>query len=160
LPNGGFHAYRYQEPDKGRRWLFTDGGQVELLGTPETCEQVVMCEGEWDLLKLWEAGFPEACTGTGGCGTLKPEWLPCFRGKRVVIIYDVNDMPAKIDLNMVRPGEFYAQRHAAKLAKVARQVKVVRLPLNIEGGDVSDYFKLGYTATDLETLIATTPAWQ
>ena len=51
---------------------------------------VIICEGELDLISLWQMGFREnIVTGTAGAGTFKDEWLDALEPYRdFVIVYD------------------------------------------------------------------------
>jgi len=113
-------------------------------------KEVTFCEGEWDRLLLAQEGFV-AVTGTHGAATFRPEWLPHFKGKHVVILYDCD-----------KEGQDAAKGvalHALATAGAA-SIKNVALPLSGDKTekDVTDYFvKCGHTAEDLRTLINGTP---
>jgi len=92
---------------------------------------VVLCEGEWDRLMLWQHNI-DAVTGTAGANTFKDEWLAQFVDKGVYVCYDNDDA-----------GRQGAEMAAAKLLTVTDRVKIITLPEEVgEKGDVSDYFRM------------------
>ena len=126
------------------------GSPPRLYGLAELTQyqgkQVILCEGEWDRLLLQQEGFM-AVTGTHGASTFRPEWIPHFKEKDVVIIYDCDREGQAAVKNLVLP--------AFKTAG-ALSVKNVLLPLKgkKDDKDVTDYLhKRGLTATDLQKLI-------
>lgn len=147
---GGYKCYRYQRADKSKRWSFTKGTKAQLMGDINS-QNLIICEGEWDMLRLHEKGFA-AVTGTNGAGVWKKEWNESFRGKEIAIIYDVNDPDER--------GEKGALKVAQNLSGVAKTVRLIRLPLSKESGDITDFFGLGHTRKDLEKLIADTPPFK
>lgn len=91
-------------------------------------DRVVVCEGEWDALLTTQHGFP-AVTGTHGAGTWRKEWSKQLEGKDVYVCYD-ND----------QEGRTGAKRAARALRSSARSVYIVRLPVEEDGGDLTDWF--------------------
>ena len=67
--------------------------QGEHLLSKNKKSTVLICEGELDLISLWQMGFKEnIVTGTAGAGTFKDEWLDALEPYRdFVIIYDDDD---------------------------------------------------------------------
>lgn len=92
-------------------------------------DTVVVCEGEWDALLLSQHGFP-AVTGTHGASTWEPEWSKQLAGKDVSVVYDCD-----------QEGRTGAKKAARSLVKKARSVRIVRLGLEEEHGDVTDWFR-------------------
>lgn len=126
------------------------GSPARLYGIDELAgcqgQQVVLCEGEWDRLVLRQEGF-FALTGTHGAGTFRPEWIPYFEGRDVVVLYDCD-----------KEGQNAAKGVVLRALKgsKAKSVKNVVLPLkgDKDDKDVSDYLvKRGLTAADLQRLI-------
>jgi len=78
---------------------------------------VLICEGELDLISLWQMGFKEnIVTGTAGAGTFKDEWLDSLEPYRdFVIMYDDDDA---------------GNEGAAKLAKKLGKYRCGRVDLN------------------------------
>lgn len=114
-------------------------------GTP-----IHLVEGEMDCLLALQNGL-RAMTTTGGAGTWRDAWTPLFRGKDVVICYDVDDA-----------GRAGAAAVAAKLHGQAASIKIVRLPLEEPvGADFTDYIhERGYSVTDYLRLVEDTPVYQ
>lgn len=122
-------------------------GEARLypIDTFEHSGMVVFCEGWRDALVARQKGLA-AVTITGGAGTWKAEWLPFFRGKDVVVVFDVNDK--------VKTGERGAQKIAGILRPIAESLTVVTLPLKERGGDLCDFFlKHGRSALDFLELV-------
>ncbi len=112
--------------------------------------QVILCEGEWDMLLLRQEDF-NAVTGTGGCNTFRREWAKEFKGKKVVVLYDADEEGKKAANETV----LRALRKAE-----CEWIKVVHLPLKgtKDDKDVTDYLHKGdHTAEDLQKLIDKTP---
>jgi 5S rRNA maturation endonuclease (ribonuclease M5) len=108
--------------------------------------QIILCEGEMDALLLRQYGFP-VVTGTAGAGTWLSEWTSAFVGRSVYIVFDVDDT-----------GEKGARKVSAALKGVAESVRIVRLPLQQKGADVTDYFvSQGYSKADFVSLLKQTP---
>ncbi len=107
---------------------------------------IVVCEGEWDALVLNQHGIL-AVTSTGGAGSFLEEWVRLFRRRHVAFVYDCDDA-----------GRQHAPAHAAKVATVARSVRVVDLdPSRDDKWDVNDWFNEGRSAEDLRALINGSP---
>lgn len=97
-------------------------------------ETIVVCEGEWDALLSTQMGFP-AVTGTHGVGTWLKEWTKHFRRKTVYVCFDNDD-----------EGRIGAVRVAKALAPVAKSVRVVRLPVEGDHEDLTDWWT-GYSGS-------------
>jgi len=123
-------------------------GLREMLARPD--ETVTIFEGEWDRLLGSQDGFL-AVTGTVGAGTWKPEWTEHFRGRHVIIIYDMDS-----------EGKLGAENTARALVGVAASVTIVELPLpgTKEAKDYTDYrLKVGASVEDVEKLVEETPLY-
>ncbi len=129
-------------------------GQIRLVPHEalQGSEEIVVAEGELKMIGLRQRGF-NAVTATGGSRNWRDEWSPLFRGKRVVIAYDVD-----------QAGADGAKRLANRLVDLAAEVRVVQLPLDLQRhphGDVLDYFvQGGYGPQDFRNLIVGTPQFQ
>ena len=126
------------------------GSPARLYGLDELVgyagKQVILCEGEWDRLLLQQEGFM-AVSGTHGASTFRSEWIPYFKDKDAVVLYDCDP-----------EGQRAATTVVLKSLKKsgARSVKNVVLPLKgtKDDKDVTDYFHTrGLPATDLQKLI-------
>lgn len=114
---------------------------------------IVLCEGEWDCLLLNQHGF-EALTLTSGVKSWSEEFtLELLTvAKPIVIIYDVND--EEDDQGVKDLGQRVASERACLLKDAGLTVKVVKLPLNYSGGDITDWFtRAGRKAEELRQLI-------
>jgi 5S rRNA maturation endonuclease (ribonuclease M5) len=125
------------------------GSPARLYGVDELSKyqgrQVVICEGEWDRLLLSQEGFM-AVTGTHGASVFRPEWIPRFKGKDVILLYDCD-----------KDGQAgaYTVLKAFKGSEVS-SIRNVVLPLkgDKDDKDVTDYLhKRGLTSADLRKLI-------
>jgi len=132
------------------------GSPIRLYGADELYtykgKQVLITEGEWDRLMLVQEGYM-AVSGTGGCGAFKQEWIPFFKDKEVIIIYDCD-----------KEGQEAVNRIVLKALKRsgAKKIKNIRLPLKgtKDEKDITDYFKKGYSREDLDKLISETAEYQ
>lgn len=131
--------YFWKRLRKSDRWQHYPGGKGLLVGQIEDTEEVLLCEGEWDFLTLWDRGFRSLATGTTGAASFPKKYAELFKGKEAIIVYDRD-----------KAGHDGARRSADILREFARSVKIAELPEEVgEHGDVSDYFhKLGRTAAD------------
>jgi hypothetical protein len=108
-------------------------------------ETVLIVEGEKDADNLAALGFL-ATTNSGGAEKWTDDLTGYFKGRDVYILPD-ND----------EPGERHAAQVTQKLAAVAREIRVVRLPDLPPKGDVSDWLAAGGTADELARLMEAAP---
>lgn len=110
-------------------------------------QNIMLCEGELDAILANQLGY-FAVTVTGGAGTWREEFTNLFKGKDVVIIYDVD-----------KQGRRGANKIANILMDVAKSIKNVILPItDISNGDLTDYFvSMQHGKEDLDKLIENTP---
>lgn len=136
--------YRFHQRDKKYRWLCAPTGQPASLIGDLSYPEILLVEGEWDMLRLHSAGFPNAVTGTTGAGAFQKHWIPLFTNKKVIICYD-QDVP----------GLKGAGRTAELLSGTAKEIYFIDLPLRgtPDEKDVSDFFRIGHTASDFERLL-------
>lgn len=105
-------------------------------------DEIVLCEGETDCILLNQSGIPTV-THTSGASTFKAEWVPLFKDKIVFVCYDNDDGGAKGSAKVAR-----------MLAKVAKAVYIVKIPINTKGADVTDYLvNEGNNAEDFRELM-------
>ena len=150
LPSGGYKVCLYNRPDPEREkpysFRFTDGGMVDLLLFGDD-RDVLLCAGEWDALAALSVGFESVATGTGGENKWEPEWAERFKGKRVFVIYDADEV-----------GQSGARKAADSLAAHGVEVYIVDLSLSgneRDGKDLSDYLAL-YEPEQLRDLLKET----
>lgn len=104
--------------------------ELEVLGLDEV---VYICEGEWDAIALnWLLKSLKklgVVVGVPGANTFKKEWIPSFKGKEVICLYD-NDAAGE-------QGEILALQ---RLTGCARSLKFIHwLPSNPPGYDIRDF---------------------
>jgi hypothetical protein len=147
-----------------RLYSFSEKGQQKMLswqqgyGTARLwpmesltndVDYVFLCEGEMDRMVLHSRGL-NSVTSTGGAKTWKSEWSKSFKGKKVYVVYDMD-----------QAGDEGARKAAASIAEFAKLVKVVRLDLTTAGEDITDYFvNYGYGVPDLRKLVKKTPQFK
>lgn len=109
-------------------------------------DTVYIFEGEKDCLLGIKLGLP-AITVTAGSGSFKPEWLPLFKNKNVVVCYDVDDA-----------GKKGAAVVAEYLAGVTQSLKIIDLPIpEIDKGDFTDYImEADFEIKDFKKLVEDT----
>lgn len=88
-------------------------------------EPLIICEGEFDAMILWQYGFTNVVTG-GGCGTFKPEWFDFVQSIGSPVVFVVFDTDV--------PGQTGAKELCKRLGDDAKNII---LPV---GKDISEYF--------------------
>lgn len=128
---------------KGGAEKYPNLGIAGLLGLPNMngTAEVLLVEGLRDYLTARALHFA-AVSGGAGAGTFKPEWAAHFRGRRVFILYDLDDA-----------GREGARKAAAYLHGIAAEVRIVTLPGSTSGYDLSDFVADGHTADDIRRLM-------
>lgn len=139
---------RCPDGNGGWRWSLNGVRRVPyrlpgLLLAPAV-EVVWITEGEKDVENLIALGLT-ATTNAGGGGKWRAEYDEPFRGRRVAILPDNDDM-----------GEKHARSVARHLITVATEVRILRLPGLPPKGDVSDWLRAGGTKDELLRLHAET----
>ncbi len=136
---------------------FKYGTPARLYGLDELVKyqgkQVILSEGEFDRLLLQQEGLMTV-TSTHGCSVFRAEWVPYFKGKDVVIIYDCDSEGQAAANNIVLK--------AFKNSEV-NSIKNIQLPLkgSKDDKDITDYFhKRGSTASDLQRMIDESPIYK
>ena len=91
---------------------------------------VVVCEGPWDGMALWEAcqagEFGDAdIMAVPGCNVWRDEWTEMCIGREVVLLYD-NDHPRENNGRVSRAGYDGMARTARRLASAAADIKYLR----------------------------------
>jgi hypothetical protein len=123
---------------------------LQALERARASGALVVCEGEWDALRLNHAGIP-ALTSTAGT-SWKPEWNRYIVGLYVAVLYDAGPTSYKI-----------AEKRAAELvAAGARGAWPVDLTLAgfAKGEDVCDWFgRYRRSADDLRAFLNESRRW-
>lgn len=137
-----------RNPKNGSKVISVAGfGEARIwpLGALEF-KDVYIFEGEKDRILAAQLGL-NAVTITGGAGTFELKWIPLFKGKNVVLCYDID-----------KPGIEGAKKIAKLLLNVAESVKNIELPITEpENGDFTDYITSGFSIQDFQYLVANTP---
>jgi hypothetical protein len=114
----------------------------ELVGGVRAGKTVLHLEGCKDVETARERLAEFVATTSGGVKTWRPEYRTLYVGANVVIIPD-NDPE----------GHEYAEEVAQDLARVAKSVKMVRLPDLEDKGDLTDWLGAGHTPEELSALL-------
>ena len=93
-----------------------------------TAKDIWWCEGELDCLVLLQQGLI-AITSTGGADAWKDEWLVHLTAKKIKLVYDTD-----------QAGLDGSRKVAGKLLPLAKEVKLVILPLKPPLKDITDFF--------------------
>lgn len=141
--------YRYQPGgDAADKMLSYDVGYGEARLFPhENLAKpgpLLICEGETDCLLANQLGY-NAVTATGGAGTWTERFTAAVAGRHVAICYDIDDA-----------GKHGAEKVCKAIARVVKEVKVVKLPLTEpKNADFTNYIvDNGYTKSDFDALLA------
>lgn len=97
-------------------------------------EDIILCEGEPDCVRLWQEGIP-ATTGTFGVSTFSEKIAKPLAGKNVYITLDTDEA-----------GQKALQKYGETLSNIGANAFVVTLPSDIK--DTSEYFTQGHTRAD------------
>lgn len=132
-----------EDHSDGPKMLSTRGAHAELYGWERVLAkpgQVVICEGEFDLLVLEGQGFA-AVTSTGGAMTFRSEWAEAIEEIPNVFICFDNDAAGRLG--------------SKRVARLIPKARVVKLPAEVgEGGDTTDFFvRLGKSREDFQRLL-------
>lgn len=138
---------RYSKDAKGANKMLSykrGYGQARLYPIENLeADTILLTEGEMDALLACQFGY-SAITSTGGASTWRKQWNPLFKDKKVLICYDVD-----------KAGIQGAERVAKELHGIAKEIRIIRLPiLDPPNGDITDFFvSLGHTKEDLDAVI-------
>ena len=147
-------VFKQRRPDGKGGWVWDLEGVrrvpyrlPELLAS-DPAQWVFIPEGERDCNNL-RLRCHIATTNSGGCGKWREDFGPYFKGRKVAILPDNDDV-----------GMAHAQDVAGKVAPYAAEVRIVNLPDLPSGGDVTDFLKNRHTAEELAALVAVAPVWE
>jgi hypothetical protein len=137
-------AFRQRRPDGRDGWIWNlDGVRRLLFRLPRVREAIAegqtifVCEGEKDVVALWNAGCPATCN-PGGVGKWRDEYSQVLAGANVVVVADHDEA-----------GYRHARDVARSLKKVGATVRVVQAA---EGKDASDHLAAGRTVEEFESI--------
>lgn len=149
-PEGKVRNYiRYSHGEKVRY-----GSPIRLFNLPaleksSPSDPVLVVEGEVDCMTASQHGFT-AVSSTGGCRSFRREWEPHFKGRHVVVLYDVDESGRKAAVNTAAPVLRTFDIESLKVA-------FLPLPGTPDLNDLTDFFvKHGGTADELRSLIEAT----
>ena len=149
---GDFRQYKYGTLADGEPKIISRSKsktQLYIAGNIED-ETIYLTEGEFKALLLNQNGVT-AVSSTHGATSWKDEFNIHFRGKHIVIIYDID-----------KAGRTNAERRCIGLYRHAKSIKNVLLTEveDIKGGDVTDFFvKKRLTMEDLLKKVEQTPVY-
>lgn len=106
-------------------------------------KKLVLCEGEPDCARLWQANIP-AVTSVGGVGSLTEEMAQMLSGKEISLALD-ND----------NAGQKNIPKYISLLEKFGISVKIISLPTQYK--DVCEYFTDNHQKADFLKLPQDTP---
>lgn len=110
---------------------------------------IILCEGEPDCVRLWQEGIP-ATTGTFGVSTFSEKIAKPLATKNVYIVLDTDEA-----------GQKAITKYGTVLTNVGATPFVITLPKEFK--DVSEYFTGGHTRADflkLKKEAISFPDWQ
>ena len=133
------------------QWVWKLGHTRRVLyNLPEVLKAIAegawifLVEGEKDVITLKKYGFV-ATTCPMGAGKWRPEYTKLLAGAKLVISPD-ND----------KVGLEHAEKVALDVHKVTTELKIIQLPNLKEKQDITDWFKQGHTAKELNELVEQT----
>lgn len=120
--------------------FFQDRGtESTIFKTEVNSDEIILCEGELDAIKVFQETGHASWSCTGGAGTFKSEWLSHFEKiKKVFLCYD-NDKAGK-----------NGEETVSSVLGVDRCFKVC-LPHYVK--DATEFFQMGGTAKEFKELI-------
>jgi len=109
----------------------------------EDNDEIILAEGELKAVALWQHGFKNVVSLTGGVATLRPEWFDVLQKcTRINLMMDMDD-----------PGQLAAEKLSMRLGP--ERCHNIELPKG-RGKDADEYFLKGGTPEDLELIIKRT----
>jgi hypothetical protein len=136
------YAHGYGKPKLWPVWVYNW----------DNIENIILCEGESDTMVAMtylcgEDGKTAAVT-FGPANGFEKRHIGLFQGKRVYICYDTDT-----------PGKGGARDRARDLFRLAKEVRIVTLPISCSKGDLSDYFRNSHTAEEWWKLAKSSPMY-
>lgn len=135
-------SYRFERLVDGR-WI-TDSGILDgirrvpfRLSRLAKNKAVVVCEGEKDALNLAGLGFSTTCAPFGA-GDWPSEITPCFSGKVIFILYDIDTKYCKHHPEMVA-ANLWGTAAEIFICDLELFFQPVQNPLTIHERDITDY---------------------
>lgn len=133
---------RWQRHPKGAKTPLFGGLQVEHM------RQVILVEGEWDAMALWQLGWDNVASSTAGSGSF-PEfgdyWLR--DAEEIIVWYDDDEAG-------LAGREKILERYGHRVRFVDMPEDLGLYGLEGEAKDVNDLLKLGATHEMIESILA------
>lgn len=100
--------------------------------------EVILCEGEPDCIRLWQEGVP-AVTGTFGVGTFNTKIAEALKGKKIFVLLDTDEA-----------GIGAIDKYCSVLFALGIDTKIIELPNEYK--DISEYLTDNHNKKDIELL--------
>jgi len=129
---------------EGRKFMRTKGSHSGIFNVDaiQDCDQVVLCEGEFDAISLWQMGITNvASTSLGAKKDLPSSWLLALAGARdIVLFYDQDDAGQEATAGLISQ----LGSHRCRIATV---------PDGVEAKDANDLLRLGTSQSEMRAII-------
>jgi putative DNA primase/helicase len=142
-------SFKQRRPDGKGGWIWNLVGVRrvlfhlnDIIDKPD----VIVPEGEKDVLSAWLWSLGAATCNPLGAGKWNDEYSETLRGKNVTVISDADE-----------PGRKHALQVATSLHLRAASIKVLELP---GAHDLTEWMELGGTAEKFKALVAATAIWK
>jgi 5S rRNA maturation endonuclease (ribonuclease M5) len=145
--------FKQRRPGKVKEWVYDLAGVPRVLyRLPDIIDEgtVFFVEGEKDVETLRSHSFP-ATTIAGGSGSIDKSQ------KEHNILYPLTSKTVWIIPDNDPPGKEFAEKTAKYLSEIAKQVKIINLPVK-PTGDVTDYLQ-NHIIEDLGKLVDAAPVY-
>jgi 5S rRNA maturation endonuclease (ribonuclease M5) len=146
--------FRQRQPNGAGGWTWSLKGidKPVLFHLPKLAKaaNVIVCEGEKDVLRVEQEGFTATCNPMGA-GKWRGWHSDTLRGKCVCVVADKD-----------KPGREHAEQVARSLQGKASFVSVIELP-DVNGHvvkDAADFFAAGGTKAQFAELVSNAEAWK
>jgi MCM P-loop domain len=116
---------------------------VSILDQAQEVGHIIICEGEWDVMRTIQEGYP-AITKTSGAKTWRMEWGKNFKGLKVYLCHDRD-----------YDGQAADRKIGRALSSIAEEVRRIELPYDVtakHGKDLSDFWN-EHDRADMEQLL-------
>jgi hypothetical protein len=143
--NGNFLSNRYRHLSSEPKFTGDKGSHSALFGINKAKDQnqVVLCEGEPDCMRLWQEGIASV-TGTSGAKTFNIKLAEPLAGKKILLALDTDEA-----------GQTAIPLYIKFLKEVKAEIEIIDLPKEFK--DVCEYFTSGKTKDDFLNLPRISP---
>lgn len=131
---------RFLSEGSSEKFKTDQGATLALYCAHKTkdCNEVVLCEGEPDCVRLWQENIPSVC-GTAGVRTINEKLISPLKGKKVIIVLDTD-----------KEGVESVEKYYNLLIRIGAKPYIKDIPPEYK--DISEYFTAGYTKDDFLAL--------